>query len=164
MTQPQATLRPCLPADTPALAAIFRASIAMLAQDDYDEGQLAAWMAQADEPAFAQNLAANLTLVALVDSIPVAFASLKGKDILHMLHVHPSVARQNIGSQLCDALERLAAARGAAKITGDFSDTARPLMEKRGYEAQRRNTIALGDVWFGNTTMTKALAASGKNP
>ena len=164
MSQPQATLRPCLPADTPALAAIFRASIATLAEDDYDEGQLAAWMAQADQPAFAENLAANLTLVALIGTNPVAFATLKGADILDMLHVHPSVARHNIGSQLCDALERLAAARGAKKITGDFSDTARPLMEKRGYEAQRRNTIALGDVWFGNTTMTKLLSPAGVKP
>ena len=164
MTPLKASLRPYLPADAPALADIFRTSIATLAEDDYDENQLAAWMAQADASAFAQDLAANLTLVALIGSSLVAFACLKGADILHMLHVHPSVARHTIGSQLCDALERLAAARGAAKITGDFSDTARPLMEKRGYEAQRRNTIALGDVWFGNTTMTKALAAPEKAP
>ena len=74
------------------------------------------------------------------------------------------MARHGIGSQLCDALERLAAARGAKKLSGDFSDTALPLLEKRGYEAQRRNTIALGDVWFGNTTLTKTLAGAGKAP
>lgn len=164
MTQPPSTLRPYLPADAPALAAIFRASIATLAEDDYGEDQLAAWMAQADDPAFVQNLAANLTLVALVGANPVGFASLKGADQLLMLYVHPGMARHGIGSQLCDALERLAAARGAKKLSGDFSDTALPLLEKRGYEAQRRNTIALGDVWFGNTTLTKTLAGAGKAP
>ena len=165
MTPPPATLRPFLPSDTPALAAIFRDSIEVLAAEDYDDAQLAAWIAMADElAAFGKRLAANLTLVATITRAPAAFASLKGAGIIVMLYVDPSVARQGIGGQLCDALERLAAARGAKKITGDISDTALPLFEKRGYIAERRNTVPLGDVWIGNTTMTKLFGTPDKAP
>ena len=37
---------------------------------------------------------------------------------------------------LCDALEKLAAARGAKELTVDASDTARGFFEQRGYTAQ----------------------------
>ena len=145
----------------PALASIFRDSIEVLAMDDYDDAQLAAWIGVADdERAFGKMLAASLTLVATLAKTPAGFASLKGRDRLDMLYVDPSAARQGIGSQLCDALERLASARGAKKLTGDISDTALPLFEQRGYIAERRNTVPLGDTWIGNTTMTKLLGAS----
>ena len=165
LTAPPATLRPFLPSDTPALAAIFRDSVEVLAMDDYDDAQLAAWIGMADDlGAFGKRLAGALTLVATITKAPAAFASLKGADRLEMLYVDPSVARQGIGDQLCDALERLAQARGAKKLTGDISDTALPLFEKRGYIAERRNTVPLGDTWIGNTTMTKLFGLTENAP
>src|SRR5580693_7064229 len=81
-------LRPFLPADTALLAEIFRASIAELTNDDYNEAQQAAWMASAgDETAFGARLAGELTLVATVDGAPVGFAALKGIDTIDMLYV-----------------------------------------------------------------------------
>ena len=162
---PKPALRPMLPADVPLLAAIFRASIEILAEEDYGEEQLAAWIeAAGDEAAFGKGLAADLTLVATIAGGPVAFACLRGADRLHMLYVHPAVARQGIGSQLVDALEKLARARGANKLSGDISDTALPLFQRRGYTQERRNTVPLGDVWLGNTSMTKALGATDAQP
>jgi putative acetyltransferase len=58
---------------------------------------------------------------------------------------------------LCDALERLAAARGTKKLTVDTSDTALGFFEKRGFTPQSRNTITLGGEWLANTTMVKPL-------
>lgn len=155
-------LRPMLPADGPVLAAIFRASIEELTGDDYTEGQQAAWAAAADdEDAFTARLAGNLTIIATLAGSPVAFASLKGSDHLDMLYVHPAAVRQGVAGLLCDALEKLAAARGAKRLTTDASDTARAFFEARGFVAQRRNTVPRGDEWLGNTSMEKALAASG---
>jgi putative acetyltransferase len=74
-----------------------------------------------------------------------------------MLYVHPAAAGQGAGAILCDALEKLAGARGAKEITVDASDTARGFFEKRGYSAQSRNTVSLGGEWLANTTMTKLL-------
>ena len=59
---------------------------------------------------------------------------------------------------LFDALEKLAGARGAEKLIVDASDTARGFFEKRGYVAQQRNSVSVGDEWLANTTMHKKLA------
>lgn len=154
-------LRPFLPADTPVLAAIFRESIEDLAAEDYSDAQRAAWAALAeDEAEFRERVANALTLVAKMAGSVVGFASLKGADHVDMLYVHPAAARQGVANQLCDALEKLAAARGAKLLTVDASDTARPFFENRGYEAERRGTLALGGEWLGNTRMHKRLASA----
>lgn len=160
---PKPALRPMLPVDTPVLAAIFIASIEELTGDDYSEAQQLAWAGAAeDEAAFGARLAGQLTLIATVQGSPVGFASLKGADHIDMLYVHPSVARQGVATMLCDALEKLATARGAKHLTVDASDTAQDLFIKRGYVAQRRNTVTVGDEWLANTTLQKTLATSAE--
>ncbi len=61
---------------------------------------------------------------------------------------------------LYDAIEKLATARGAQRLTADVSDTAMPFFQKRGFQPQRRNTVTIGDEWLANTTMDKVLAAA----
>jgi putative acetyltransferase len=162
---PKLAMRPYLRADTPLLAEIFRASIEELTQEDYSEAQRGVWAAAAeDEAAFGARLAQGLTLVATLGGSVVGFISLKGADHLDLLYVHPAVAGQGIGAMLCDAVERLAAARGTPRFTADVSDTARGFFERRGYLAQRRNTVSCGDEWLANTTMEKQLAPKGGTP
>jgi putative acetyltransferase len=148
-----------LPADVPVLAAIFVASIEELTEDDYTEAQREAWASAADdEAAFGQRLSSQLTLVATLQGSPVGFISLKGADHLDLLYVHPGAARQGVATALCDAIEKLAAARGAENLTVDASDTAQPFFAQRGYAGERRNTVTVGDEWLANTTMKKSLA------
>ena len=154
---PKAALRPMLPADAAFLAAIYRASVMELTGDDYSEAQQAAWAETSDNADFAAKLANQLTLVATINSAPVAFISLKGTDHVGMLYVHPGVARQGIATMLYDAIEKLAAARGAKQLSVDASDTALEFFQKRGFEGVQRNTILLGDEWLGNTNMKKKL-------
>ncbi len=152
------SLRPYLAADTPVLAAIFAAAIEELTGDDYTEEQQEAWMAVAeDEASFGKKLADELTLIATLRNAPVGFASLKGKDHVDMLYVHPSVAGQGVASMLLDALEKLAGGRGAATLTVDASDNAAEFFRKHGYIAQHRNSITLNGEWLANTTMQKTL-------
>jgi len=68
--------------------------------------------------------------------------------------------RQGVGAQLCEALEKLAAARGATKLTADVSDTALGFFEHRGFAPQRRNTVPRNGEWLANTTVQKQLAAA----
>jgi putative acetyltransferase len=151
-------LRPFLPADTPVLAAIFAAAVQELTGDDYDETQQEAWASVADdEEEFGKKLAGELTLIASLQNAPVGFASLKGKDHIDMLYVHPSAAGQGVASALLDALEKLAGARGAEKLTVDASDNALEFFKKRGYVAQQRNSVTINGEWLANTTMQKAL-------
>ncbi|HEX8165095.1 MAG TPA: GNAT family N-acetyltransferase [Beijerinckiaceae bacterium] len=155
-------LRPFLPADAPVLAAIFRESIEELTGEDYSAAQAAAWAAFADdEAAFGAHLARHLTLVATLDGAPAGFAALKEPDHVDMLYVHPGVAGQGVARLLVDALEKLARARGATRLTADASDTARGFFEKRGFEARHRNTTMRGDEWLGNTRMEKRFAGEG---
>ena len=162
-SKPKLALRPFLPADAPLLAEIFRASVAELTGDDYSEAQQEAWVASADdEAAFAARRADALTLLGTIDGAPVGFASLAGTERIDMLYVHPAAAKQGAGAMLCDALEKLAGARGAKDITVDASDAARGFFEKRGYSAQSRNTVSLGGEWLANTTMTKLLTEQGR--
>jgi putative acetyltransferase len=161
---PPAGLRPYLPADAPLLAEIFRASVTELTGEDYTAAQQEAWAAAADdEGAFAARLGKELTLVATIGGAPVGFAALNAATI-DMLYVHPAVAGRGVGAMLCEALEKLAAGRGVAKLTADASDNALGFFTHRGYEAQRRNTVPRGGEWFANTTVTKQLAAAKDNP
>lgn len=161
MAAPAVALRPMLPADGPVLASLFRAAVAVLAADDYDEGQLDAWASAADdEGAFARKRAAELTLVASIAGEVAGFASLEGGRIA-TLYVAPDRARQGVATALVDALVRLAAARGAPKLTVDASDTARDLFAKLGFVGVTRNTVPVAGEWLGNTTMERKLAGGG---
>ena len=155
---PKPGLRPFLPTDTPVLAAIFAASVEVLTGDDYSEAQQEAWASAVDdEEKFGQRLASELTLVATLQNSPVGFAALKGPDHIDMLYVHPNAVGQGVGAVLCDALERIAGARGAKKLTVDASDTAVEFFRKRGYVATQRNTVTVNGEWLANTTMQKAV-------
>jgi putative acetyltransferase len=158
-------LRPFLPADAKRCIEIFRASIRELASEDYDEDQIEAWSARADDAAaFTARLSESLTLIATLDGASVGFASLKGASALDMLYVDPAAARRGVGSALIDALVRIAQARGVEKLSADASDSARPLFERNGFVAQRRNLVAVGDQWLGNTTMTRTFAKPAAAP
>jgi putative acetyltransferase len=159
-------LRPALPADAQKLAALFRASVEELAREDYSEAQVEAWAAlAADEAAFAEKLAGELTIVALVEGEIAGFASLKGADTLDMLYVHPAFARRGVGTGLCEAMEKLAGARKAPVLTAEVSDCAQSFFAARNYAAQKRNMVFVGDEVLGNTTMTKKLGpANEKTP
>lgn len=152
-------LRPFIPADTMELRDLFAQSIEELTADDYTEDQRLAWIARAeDAEAFAERLASAVTLVVQLDGQYLGFASLKDNSILDMLYVHPFATGNGVGSTLADALERLAAARGAKEISVEASDTAQPFFAARGYVPGKRNLIPIEDQWLSNTTMTKQLA------
>ena len=159
------SLRPYLPADARRCAEIFRSSIEELAAEDYDEEQREAWASRADdEQAFGARLAEALTLLAVIDGAITGFASLKGAGEIDMLFVDPEFARQGVGRTLVNALTRLAQARGAKRLTTEASDVAKPLFERQGFTAQKRNLVRMGEQWLANTTMTKTLGAEPAPP
>ena len=160
VAHPKLALRPFLTVDTPLLAEIFRESVTDLTAEDYTEAQQQAWLSGIDDlEAFAKRLGGQLTLVATLQGSAVGFASLATGGKIDLMYVHPVAAGQGVGAMLADALENLAGCRGAEKLIVDASDTARGFFEKRGYVAQQRNSISVGDEWLANTTMHKKLAA-----
>jgi len=143
------------------LREIFRDSIEELTSDDYTEAQQEAWASAADDADdFRKKLPGQLTLVATLEGSPVGFASLEGKDKIDMLYVHPAATGQGVGAMLVDALEKLAGSRGVARLAVDASDSARGFFERRGYVAQQRNSVSIGDEWLANTTLHKHLVGT----
>jgi putative acetyltransferase len=164
VAHPEFALRPFLIEDTPLLTEIFRASIEELTADDYNESQQEAWASAADdEEDFARRLQRQLTLIAIMNGSPIGFASLANNETIDLIYVHPAVAGQGAGTMLLDALEKLATARGAKRLTADVSDSAQDFFKKRGFTATQRNTVQLGGEWLANTTMEKKTAARGKS-
>ncbi len=108
--------------------------------------------------------ASQLTLLGTLGGSPVGFVSLKDGNCIDMLYVHPAAAGQGVGALLIDAIEKLAAARGANKLIAEVSDTALPFFKQRGFVEWRRNTVPLGNEWLANTTMEKTLAATKGSP
>ena len=162
---PKLAMRPMLRDDVPLLAEIFRAAIEELTADDYSKAQQEAWASAADdEEEFGAKLASELTLVATFDGAAIGFTSLADNTRIDMLYVHPAASGQGAGAILCDALEKLAGARGSKELTVDASDSARGFFEKRGFSAQSRNTVSVGGEWLANTTMKKPLVATGGAP
>jgi putative acetyltransferase len=156
---PKPGLRPFLPADVPLLVEIFQASVEDLTGEDYSEGQQEAWALTAEDASFAQRLAKGLTLVATREGAPVGFIVLKDNEVIDLFYVHPDAAGQGVGTMLYEAVEKLAGARGAKRLVADVSDNAQLFFGQRGFQAQRRNTVPLGDEWLSTTTMEKPLMA-----
>jgi putative acetyltransferase len=71
-------------------------------------------------------------------------------------------AGYGVGSMLLDALERLAASRGAGKLSADVSDNAQGFFKKHGYVPRQRNSVPVAGEWLANTTMEKQLAPAPK--
>ena len=154
-------LRPFLPADTVALRDLFAQSIEELTAEDYDEDQRLAWISTAEDAGeFAKRLGSMLTLVVQLDGIYLGFTSLKDNKTIDMLYVHPDYAGEGIGTALVDAVEKIAAARGAETLTADASDSAVTFFERLGYEQTSRNSVPIAEQWLSNTTMTKRLTPS----
>jgi putative acetyltransferase len=81
-----------------------------------------------------------------------------------MLYVHPDFVGRGAARTLIDALTRLAIARGAKSLTVDASEVSKPLFERLGFIAQKRNLVHVSDQWLANTTMTKTLGAERALP
>jgi putative acetyltransferase len=156
--KPQFALRPYLPQDTPFLAEIFRASVEGLTEDDYTPAQQDAWMGEAEDlEGLAERLGKHLTLIATTDGTPVGFISLDAPTEIGLFYVHPDVAGQGAGRMLYDAIEKISASRGTTHLTVDASDTARDFFAHRGFTAEQRNSVSVGNEWLSNTTMKKKL-------
>jgi putative acetyltransferase len=64
---------------------------------------------------------------------------------------------------LYEAIEKLSASRGTPHLSVEASDTAREFFAHRGFIAEQRNSVSVGNEWLSNTTMKKKLASKGPN-
>ena len=151
-------LRPYLPADAPRCAEIFRSSVEEIAARRLWR-RAARGMGRAGRrrTGFRRPACGRLTLIAMIDGEIAGFASLKGADQIDMLYVDPEFARQASGRALDRSVDEARASARRKRLTGEASDTAKPLFERR-LTRRARNLVRIGEQWLANTTMTKPLA------
>lgn len=143
-------IRDAAPADAEAIWAVHVRSIRELGTDAYAPEQVEAWAAgceSADYEGSIRDLEFLVTERDGRDGDVVGFGSLAPEppgryeaDVdaeITGLYVDPSVARQGVGSAICDELERRAHRSGVETLGPSASRNAVPFYEARGYERVR---------------------------
>ena len=157
---PPPGLRPYLPADAPVLADLFRESIAELTGDDYSPDQQAEWAATADDE---EEFGATARRRAdprrhhrrRARRLRLAQGQGPGRYALR-----PAVGGGTGARRPCCSAPSKSSPPPAEPSASPSTPAIRPrdFFERRGFRAQRRNTVPLGGEWLANTTMEKALA------
>ena len=146
-------LRPYVPADAPALAALYHRTVHTVCRADYSPAELNAWSpAPPDAAVWNPTLLAHRTLVAEVDGCIAGFADMAEDGYLDRLYVSADHQRMGMASALCDALE---AACAAPVLTTHASLTAKGFFLRRGYEMVRAQQVERRGVLLTNFVMRK---------
>ena len=82
-----------------------------------------------------------------MEGSPIGFARSTSRPTSTVLRASRGVGR-GVGAALYDAVEKLAAARGAPHLSVEASDTAREFFAHRGFHAQQRNSVSVGNEWL----------------
>jgi putative acetyltransferase len=146
------SIRDAVPDDAEAIRTVHRASITGLGPQAYDDEQVAAWArgcADADYRAAIQSPELDY-VVAEQGCEVVGFGSLRdpapdhSDDVIDAeitaVYVHPSVAREGVGSRIADELEIRARDADATILGLTASLPAVPFYASRGYERVEERT------------------------
>lgn len=144
-------LRPYRPEDCPVLAELFYQTVHGVCYRDYTPDQLDAWAdGQVDLAAWDLSFQAHTTLVAEWDGVIAGFADLRQDGYLDRLYVHRDYQGRGIATTLLDALP-------GATLT-HASLTARPFLERRGWQMVREQQVERHGVKLTNFVMVRRVA------
>ncbi|MFA5988619.1 MAG: GNAT family N-acetyltransferase [Sphingomonas sp.] len=155
-------IRPFMPADAPALAILFHASVHHGANWVYSREQLAAWSPTPPNPEnYIQRAADRRVFLVAVDELgePLAYGDLAANGHVDHLYCRPDRIGTGVASALYDDLERAALEQGLAALSADASEAARPLFERKGFKVDVRQEITVSAIAIHNYRMTKRLAS-----
>jgi putative acetyltransferase len=151
-------LRDYRPGDAAALATVFRDAVCITGAAAYNEPQVKAWAALADNlDAFTSSLDTGWVRVALDEHGCVGFGQINMPGHLAMLYTAPRAARKGVASAILDDLAMLGEAMGARSLTADASHLARPLLLKRGFGEVAREEVERDGVVFERFRMEAKL-------
>lgn len=142
-------VREAVPADAEAVRAVHSDSITGLGREAYSQEQIEAWAPGCEAADYTEAINEDelLFVVAEMDSDVVAFGSLKltspdeyEADVdaeITGVYVHPSVARQGVGTRIYTELEEAARTRGEERLGLPATRNAVPFYESHGFERVR---------------------------
>lgn len=142
-------VREATPGDAEAVRSVHRESIEGLGREAYTDEQVAAWAKGCESADYAGSIESDETAFVVAEDGRdiVGFGSLRfeSPDAYEAavdaevtgVYVHPSAAREGVGSRLYAELERRARARGVRTLGLSASLNAVPFYESHGYERVR---------------------------
>lgn len=154
-------LRPYLPSDCAALAALFYETVHTVNAGDYSKEQLDAWAdGQVDLETWNKSFLTHHTYVAVQKSGAAAggriigFGDMDDTGYLDQLYVHKDYLRQGVATAICDRLEEEIKRR---PFVTHASITARPFFERRGYVMVEEQRVLRKGVCLSNYIMQKGI-------
>ena len=150
-----AVVREAVPGDTVRMRDVHLASIEELGPQAYSEEQVAAWAHDRDPAEYPVESPDTVVLVAERDERVVGFGWLKPDADNYLkpavdgeiaaLYIHPSVARQGVGTRLYTELEAEARQRGVGSLGLWASRNAVSFYRAQGYRRVTDHTIEFDD-------------------
>ncbi len=139
-------VRDAVPSDAEAVREVHARSITELGRQAYSREQVDAWALRCESADYASAIESDdlVFVVAEADGRVVGFGSLRLEPSerdsdaeVTAVYVHPSVARQGVGTAIYTELEGQARARGVQSLGLSASLNAVPFYETQGYERVR---------------------------
>src|SRR5690606_14322382 len=156
MNNPRPAYRRATMADLPAMQQLFVDSILRTCNNDYEEGQLLAWVSGVEDTRRWESIInSQYVMVCEVDTTLQGFCTLKDGTYLDMLFVSPTAQRGGIARALYLHIELESRRAGAKEITVDASITARRFFEKMGFTILREQLVERKGVHIKNYKMCK---------
>lgn len=142
--------------DLKEIQAVFKHSIIKVCQKEYSLRERTVWSNSINNSDKWKNLLTeDYFIVAKIKGRIVGFSSLKGKDYLNLIYVHPDYVRKGIASQLFNTIKAQSIALGGNKMVSDVSLTAKSFFEKKGFTLINENKNGLENEILINFRMTE---------
>lgn len=143
--------------DMPQVKRVFKDAVLNIGTHAYDQEQVHAWAAFADDSVFDDQLKEGITIVAEQQDEIVGFGQLHPLNHIALLYVDSHHANRRIGSELAKRLERHAEDSGMKALSVEASKIARPFFEKQGYAVLDKEVIDRNGVEFERFLMHKRI-------
>lgn len=158
MTTIPIQIRPAVPADLSAIAALAQRSILEGCRPTYDAIQRRVWAARLSSVAHWQHIydIQYMVVAQCVDNL-VGMAALEGVEHVDYLYVDPMAFRQGVATELYQTLVQRAQQQGAMRLYSEVSHQARPFFERMGWQVDHVRTVRIDEVELTNNAMSLVL-------
>ena len=148
------TLRDFVPADAPALRAVFESAIHEVASRDYMPLQVDTWAPRShDAAAWALKVADLKPFVAELDGVVAGYADLQDSGYIDHFYVAGCAGGRGVGGALMRRIIARAGQRALAELTSNVSITAQPFHAHFGFEVVAHRIVDVRGVEMRNAAM-----------
>lgn len=144
--------------DAEALAELYRDSVIGIGASAYDSQQITVWSSYPENiEEFRKLLSLGLTLVAVEDSLLVAFGQLNPSDHVAFLYTATHFARRGYATEIYNRLEAYAVERCVKRLHTEASRISKHFFLKMGFHIVETELVERQGVEFERFKMEKSI-------